>query len=294
VTELGRRFPLAGETVIRVASLASLAIIGYVWWRMALQLKPDDSYTFWHMWRDPSLYPPAWRPASLYVYSPAFAQAFWPLTLLSWPVLNAAWAALQLVVLIWMVGPIGAVVALAFPFPFLVDEGTAVFATINNGNPMILTAAAITLGLTRWPGAFSFVLLTKVSAGVGILYFAIRRQWKALAIALGVTLAITAVSALFAFNLWVDWIRLLLGAGKAEGQGAALAKENFMPIPFELRATLGALVVAVAAWRRWLWLVPVGCFLALPDIHLGGYAVLTAIPAVWLRTRRTRSGATIS
>jgi hypothetical protein len=284
------RIPIAGDRVVAAASVIALAIIGFVWWGMAQQQWHDDSYTFWIAWRSNHLYPPEWRPISQYVYSPAFAQAFWPLTLLSWPTVNAVWAALQLLALVWMLGPIGAVAGLAFPFPSLPVSGTAVYATIDNGNPMILTAAAITLGLTRWPGGFAYVLLTKVSAGIGILYFAIRRQWRELGIALGVTAAIVLVSAFFAPRPWLEWGRLLYGAAFNSGGVEALAKEQFMPLPLAVRGLIGLGVVAVAAWRGWLWAVPIGCCLALPDIHLGGYAVLTAVPAVWLRQKgRTAS-----
>ena len=284
------RLPLAGDRIIAVASVLGLVAVGFVWWDMAMHPWHDDSYTFWSAWQDGHLYPAQWRPVSEYVYSPAFAQAFWPLTLLPWPVVNALWAALQLVALVWMLGPIGAVAALAFPFPSLPLSGTAVYATINNGNPMILTAAAITLGLTRWPGGFAYVLLTKVSAGVGILYFAIRRQWRDLGIALGVTAAIVVISALLAPALWVDWGRLLYGAAFNSGGSEALAKEQFMPLPLAVRGLVGIGVVALAGLRGWLWAVPIGCFLALPDIHLGGYAVLTAVPAVWLRQRADAPG----
>ncbi len=275
-----------GGTVLRVASALAMGVLVVVWWRMTRSPWKDDSYAFWSAWQDGSLYPPTWRPVSEYVYSPAFAQAFWPLTLLPWPVVNSLWTALQLAALAWMLGPIGAVVALAWPFPSLASLGTAVYATIDNGNPMILVAAAITIGLTRWPGAFSFVLLTKVSAGIGILWFAVRREWRKLAVALGVTGAIVLTSALIGPHLWLEWARLLYGAAFHSGGAEALAKERFLPVPLAIRGTIGLAVVLLAACRGHAWLVPLGCFLALPDIHLGGFAVLTAMPAVWLRERR--------
>lgn len=284
------RLPLLAGWPAWLASAVAIGIVVVIWSNMARHPWHDDSYAFWSAWQDGRLYPAAWHPVSEYVYSPAFAQAFWPLTLLSWPTVNALWAALQLGALVWMLGPIGAVVALAFPFPSLPVSGTAVYATINNGNPVILTAAAITLGLTRWPGAFAYVLLTKVSAGIGIAWFALRREWRRLAVAVGVTLGIAAVSAVFSLGLWREWIGLLAGAFGHAGGSEALAKETFLPVPFAVRGTIGLAVVAVASWRGWTWAVPLGCFLALPDIHLGGFAVLTAVPAVWLRTRTLARG----
>ena len=61
------------------------------------------------------------------------------------------------------------------------------------GNIHLLLAAAIVLGF-RWPGTWAFVLLTKVTPGVGLLWFAVRREWRSLGIALGATAAIVAVS----------------------------------------------------------------------------------------------------
>ncbi len=262
----------------------------WFWWLAASHPRENDVFHFWNAWADGRLYPATWEPVREYVYSPAFAQAFWPLTHVRFSLVNAGWAALQLLALVWMLRPAGAVVALLWPIPFLAAYGHLpyagpVYASLYNGNPMILTAAAITLGLTRWPGAFAYVLLTKVSAGVGIVYFAVRRQWPALAWAVGTTLLVTAVSFVLAPSLWFEWLQLLAGAAVHVGSADALSKEEFFPIPLGVRGVAGLVVVVLGGWRRAAWLVPIGCFLALPDIHLGGFAVLAAAPAVWLRER---------
>jgi hypothetical protein len=283
--ETGRAASIRAGLWAPVSTLAAIPILFLVWYGMASHPWHDDSYAFWNAWADGSLYPPSWQPVSEYVYSPAFAQAFWPLTTIRWTWVNGIWTAVQLGALVWMLGAAGAVLAICWPIPFLPGTGTPVFATLNNGNPQILLAAAITLGLTRWPGAFAFALLTKVSAGIGILAFAARGEWRRLGIAVGVTGAIAAVSVVVAPGLWVDWINLLAGAAVHAGSPEAMAKERFLPVPLAIRGVVGVVVVILAARTNRLWLVPVGCFLALPDIHLGGFAVLTAVPAVWLRTR---------
>jgi hypothetical protein len=63
-----------------------------------------------------------------------------------------------------------------------------VFALMElaGGNIEILIAVAIVVGF-RWPAAWSFVLLTKVTPGVGLLWFAVRREWNQLATALVAT-----------------------------------------------------------------------------------------------------------
>ena len=66
-------------------------------------------------------------------------------------------------------------------------------------------AAAIALGF-RYPVAWSFILLTKVTPGIGLVWFAARREWRHLAIALGFTGALVAVSLVLEPQLWVDWL----------------------------------------------------------------------------------------
>ena len=64
---------------------------------------------------------------------------------------------------------------------------------LYHGNVHLWIASAIVLGF-RYPWTWAFVLLTKVTPGLGLVWFAARREWRSLAIALGVTAAIVAVS----------------------------------------------------------------------------------------------------
>jgi hypothetical protein len=284
------RRPTVSRTLL-VLQLMAAVVIADAWWTSATGPWPNDAYAFWNAMADGQLYPEHWAPVSEFVYSPAFAQAFWPLTFLPWPMTYALWITAQLGALVWMLTPLGAIGALWFPLPYVEHFRTAVSATIYNGNPFILTAAAIVAGM-RWPAAWSYVLLTKVSAGIGILYFIIRGEWRQAAIALAVTAGIVLVS--FALNprLWVDWIELLIDGAARSGSGATLDKEPFVALPLAIRGALGVIVVLVAGRGGWPWLVPVGCFLALPDIHVGGFTILWAIPALWWRSVLLRFPAT--
>jgi hypothetical protein len=273
-----------------VANLASLPFLAAFFLNMASHPYHNDVYAFWNAWTDGHLYPDSWEPISEFVYSPAFAQVFWPLTQLPFDAVYVGWTALQFGALVWLLGPAGAFLALAWPLPHLDTYlmpiyGGPIYGTLQNGNPMILAAAAVTLGLTRWPEAWAFVALTKVSAGIGLLWFAFRRQWRAFGIALATIAAIVALSFLAGPALWIEWFQLLAGAAAVSGSPETLAKDEFVPIPLAVRGLMGVGVVGVAAWRGWPWLVPLGCFLALPDIHIGGFALLFAIPAIWLRVR---------
>ena len=57
---------------------------------------------------------------------------------------------------------------------------------LAGGNIHLLLAAAMVLGF-RWPATWALVLLTKITPGIGLLWFVVRREWRQLAIALGAT-----------------------------------------------------------------------------------------------------------
>ena len=130
-----------------------------------------------------------------FLYSPAFAQLTEPLRLLPWATFR----------LLWRVGEFAALTALAGPLTLPCLFLGPITTELNVGNIHLLLAAAIVAGF-RWPAAWAFVLLTKVTPGVGLLWFAVRREWRQLAIAVGTTLAIVAISAVLAPGLWLDWI----------------------------------------------------------------------------------------
>src|SRR6185503_8499291 len=76
----------------------------------------------------------------------------------------------------------------------------ATLAELYLGNVNLLIALAIVVGF-RWPGAWAVVILTKITPGIALLWFAFRREWRSLAIALGATAGVTAVS----FGLNPSW-----------------------------------------------------------------------------------------
>jgi hypothetical protein len=103
----------------------------------------------------------------------------------------------------------------------------------------------------RWPAAWAFVLLTKVTPGVGLLWFVCRSEWRHLAIALGVTAAVAGVSLALAPNLWVEWIGVLLNNARTP------MPELYIPVPLWQRLIAAALLLAWAAPRGHRWAVPI-------------------------------------
>jgi hypothetical protein len=180
-----------------------------------------------------------------FLYSPAFAQALAWAAALPFDVFVALWRALLLAVLVYLAGP----------FTILVLFTPPVASEINAGNIQILLALAVVAGF-RNHAAWAFVLLTKVTPGIGLLWFALRREWRRLGVALGVTAVIAAISLVININAWADFVELLSG-----GPSAPVAPYY---LPFLPRFVLAVAIVAIAAWRGWKWPVVVAATLALP------------------------------
>jgi hypothetical protein len=217
-----------------------------------------------------------WNTIGAYPYSPAFAQLVYPLDQLPWPAFVAVWTALL----------IGAVYLLTGPELFLV--GMVVGAMeIAGGNVSLLLTLAIVAGF-RWPWTWAFVLLTKITPGVGLLWFALRREWRQLAIALGATAGVMAVSFLVLPDAWRDWIDLLRANTGKGGTWAAV------PIPLIVRGPIGVALIAWGAFRNQRWTVPVGTMLCLPALWYGSLSMLLGVIPLTTPEERSRAWARVT
>jgi hypothetical protein len=196
--------------------------------------------------------------ANAYLYSPAFAQVFALLGMLPQVVFTVGWTVFLAAVAWWLARPWPAsLLVLALP----------VSEEILIGNIHLLLAAAIVLGF-RWAGTWAFVLLTKVTPGVGLLWFAVRREWRALAIALGTTAVIAAASFVIAPDAWRDWIGLLRHDGGT--QSSVLL----------VRIAVAAVIVTWGALTDRRWTVPLAAMLALPVIWMDSFSMLLGCVAL--------------
>jgi hypothetical protein len=213
-----------------------------------------------------------------YLYSPAFAQVISPLRWLGWPGFIVSLRLLELGALVYLAGPLTPFVLFWSP----------VASEINAANIHLLIGAAAIYGLRR-PGAWAFILLTKVSPGVGLLWFAARREWKALRTALVVTAAVVLVSVVLSPGAWVDWFAELAYNAGHPVQYSDLMPTSIAPV---IRVSLAALLVMVGARKGWTWLLLAAITLALPAVWFHALAILTGIPrrvmADW-RNRRPMS-----
>jgi hypothetical protein len=217
-----------------------------------------------------------WNTIGAYPYSPAFAQLVYPLNLLPWTAFVAAWTAILLL----------AMLALTGPELFLL--GLVVGAMeIAGGNVSLVLALAIVAGF-RWPWTWAFVLLTKITPGVALLWFALRREWRQLAIALGATAAVAVVSFVMLPEQWRAWVELLASNTGKGGTWAAV------PIPLLVRGPIGVALIIWGAPRNQRWVVPVGAMLALPALWYGSLAMLLAVIPLTTPDERRRGWARVT
>jgi hypothetical protein len=203
-----------------------------------------------------------------FFYSPAVALALAPLQQLGWPLFQSLIAALTFAGLLAILGR-WAFLALLFP---------PVWWDISSGNINTLIGCVAVLGL-RWPALWAFALLTKITPGVGVLWFAFRREWRSLAVALGVTTALAAMSAVLAPALWSDWVALLVGSTGYTGPGYFT-----IPVPLLPRLAAAVVLLAWAAPRNHRWALPLAVVLGMPVLW---YPTLAPLVALTLLQRRT-------
>ena len=233
-----------------------------------------DAFAYWSVNLD---YPYARVAGELgaFPYTPIAARLFAPAALLSWPAFWWLWTAILAGTVAWL-GWRWALLVLAFP---------PVALELYHGNIHLLIAAAIALGF-RYPWTWAFVLVTKVTPGVGLLWFAVRREWRNLGIALGVTAGLVAISFAIDGRLWREWIvegLLPVAAGPVQ--------QFYVGIPLLIRLPAAAALVAWGARTDRAWTVAASAALALPVLWLSGLSILVAIAAIErLRPSRARTG----
>jgi hypothetical protein len=193
-----------------------------------------------------------------YHYAPPLVWLVGPLKLLPWPAAYWVWFAVLCVVLVWLARD-WALAWLAFP---------PVVSELYHGNIHLLLGAAVVLSM-RVPAAYAFLGLSKVSPGVVALWWAVRREWRPLVIALGTTLAVVVVSVIVTPALWIEYLTHI----SSEANHAP----NLIPIPLLARLPLAIALVAYAAVRGRPWLLAPAVVLALPLLWFHGLAVLVAI-----------------
>ena len=198
-----------------------------------------------------------------YKYPPPLAQVLAPVHWLGigWPMFFGAWTALLLASLAWMGGR----------WTLLLLVSPPILGELWLGNLNILLGLAIVLGM-RWPAAWAFVLLTKITPGVGLLWFVVRGEWRALGLALLATGIVTLVSVVLAPDLWTSFFQ---AAGTQVGATIDVPRQA-VPIPLPLRLALAAVLIVWGARTDRAWVLPIAVALSLPFLWWNALAVMAA------------------
>jgi hypothetical protein len=239
--------------------VAALHRYGYGW----------DSYAYWRAWRHVGgLYGVPVERHGAYLYSPAFAELVWPLTLLPWALFATLWSAMAAGAFIWLLWPL--------PLRWRLLVGLLAVPEVIGGNIWWLFAVAL-VGASRRSAWWAVPLLTKVTAGgVGLVWFGARREWRELATVAAAAATLVGVSFALGPMLWWDWIIFMARQG---GHYSSHGRQ----IPPIIRLPAAAAIVLWAARRSRADWLPVAVVLASPVFAGQALATLAAIP-------RLRSG----
>ena len=254
-------------TIIGIVSLPYIALIN-----VAKSMFGFDAYAYWAIDLG-DLYGRSFGNTSdlgAFRYTPAAGQFFAPFHLLSWELFLGLWTAAMFAALIWLAGR-SWLLLLAFP-PIPLE--------LYHGNIHLFMAVAIVIGF-RYPIAWAFIVITKVSPGVGALWFAFRGEWRKFVIAVGGTAAIAAVSYLIAPNVWREYTSTMV-----DNLTYDPGHPYPVPIPVPIRMAIGAAIVWWGARTDRRWVVPVAVAVSLPIIWFHGFAVLAACIPLWREDRR--------
>lgn len=248
---------------VRIA-LAGIALVYLAvrWYLLLTSNDPllgADAHTYWSAPYDNPYPGPQLGLRGAYLYPPPFIQALAPLRLLPWEAFHAVWAGLGIGALVFLVGPVGGALAITL-LPF-------VYRDLLVGNIHLMLGAAIVLGIAHSP-AWAFPILTKLTPGVGLLWFAGRREWLKLGLGVAVAAIVAAASFVVAPSLWFDWVDRLRGDSERAG--------DLYVALIGVRLALAAALVVYAGWRGRPWLVPIAVVLALPILWPDSLAILLA------------------
>ena len=198
-----------------------------------------------------------------YLYSPAFAQALEPFRAIP----------LDAFVLFSRLTALAALVYLARPLTLPLLLTWPVTGELLVGNIHLQLALAIALTF-RWPVLWALPLLTKPTLGIGLVWYVVRREWRNLALALGVTAIIAGVSFVVAPGLWFDWIRTM---GNSTGPLPPEVASQAIGVPLAIRLVIAIALVAWGARMDHRWTLIVGTCLALPALWFIGLSMLVGL-----------------
>jgi glycosyl transferase family 87 len=263
--------------------LLAMGIVFGLGWAISRSL-PVDALLYWNT--DLShLYGTVWaeNAGSFFVYPPPLAQVMVLVRPLGWSAFIAVWT----FILFAATAYAGRGWALALVligillFPFVgFDQPLAhplLYPLIGNLQPLL--AALVILGF-RYPGTWSVIILTKIGPGVGVLWFAFRREWRSFLIALAWTASIAAVSFVLAPGLWFQFFDFAIRNAGTQSPNAVV------PIPFSVRLAMSIALLFWGARTDRRWTVPIAAGWAAIALYNWTFVEFwMAAPVLWAMDR---------
>lgn len=208
-----------------------------------------------------------------YNYSPAFAWWIQPLQALQFGAFRTLIVAANMAGFVLLIGPVFAAVV-------LLAQLAPVWAEFQLGNLNFAAGALLVLGF-RHSSAYAPLLLSKVTPGIGLVWFAARREWRSLGIALVGTALLALPAVVTHPHTWGQFAGSLLNNAELDAQIGA---------PIVLRGVLAVLVIAWGAVSGRRWTVPVGAALV-AHVNGGGWLIVLAAVPLLRDSLRERSPA---
>lgn len=221
----------------------------------------SDAHAYWSAAQGATTYDKAPGDTDAYLYSPAFLTVVRPLAMLPWPMFIGIWICIEAAVLGWLLKPL--------PKRWGIPIFMCCVPELTVGNINVLLAGATVLAM-RSPTLWAVSFLTKVTPGIGVLWFAFRGEWRRFLHGVGGTVAVIAVFCVLDPAAFLAWAEFLLHHDEGTEDGKA---------GFALRCLAAVMLIALGARTRRAWLIPLGMLLASPVVfNLPALALLSSIP----------------
>jgi hypothetical protein len=202
--------------------------------------------------------------ADAMLYAPPVMLAFSLFGHIPWPVFATVWSVLIALAITLMAGP--------FSLPAMLTNPVASEVTLGNIHAFL--GLAVIAGF-RKPAVWAFVVLTKVTPGIGLLWFVFRREWRNLGIALAATAILVIPTLVLAPELWIRWVQALVAAAQDRQHTSGL-----LAVPLVVRLAIAVVLLWIGARQDQAWVVPIAVTLSLPV--LWDHALVLGLASIWL------------
>lgn len=239
-----------------IGLLVSGAVLVVVWAVLYGGGNPVDAYAYWTAGNRPDPYAP--QACCDFLYAPPFLAAGWPLWRLPFEVFVGLLRGAELAALLFLAGPFA---GLAIFLPPVATE-------INAANVNLLLMTCLVGGF-RWPALWAVILLTKPTAGVGLLWFVVRGEYGRALVPIAVAAGAMVLTTLLQPQWTADYVSMVLSRDPDTG--------GPFPWPWWARLPLAVPIIVWAARTDRRWALAIGTILAMPQLYFLSPAMLVVL-----------------